>query len=54
MVTKCIHCHGCDLNALIFAIFLHIFPLCFRAATVVAKYTPFSTRLQHVHDLYLV
>jgi hypothetical protein len=48
------HCHGCDLNAPIFALFLRIFILCFRAATVVAKYGLFSARLQHVHGLYLV
>jgi hypothetical protein len=47
-------CHGCDLNAPIFALFLHIFILCFRAATVVAKYGLSSARLQHVHGLYLV
>jgi WD40 repeat protein len=47
-------CHGCDLNAPIFALFLRIFILCFRAATVVAKYSLFSARLQHVHSLYLV
>jgi hypothetical protein len=47
-------CHGCDLNAPIFALFLRIFILCFRAATVIAKYGLFSARLQHVHGLYLV
>jgi hypothetical protein len=47
-------CHGCDLNAPIFALFLRIFILCFRAATVVAKYGFFSARLQHMHGLYLV
>jgi hypothetical protein len=49
-----IDCHGCDLNAPIFALFLRIFILCFRAATVVAKYSLLSARLQHVHDPYLV
>jgi hypothetical protein len=47
-------CHGCDLNVLIFAIFLRIFPLCFQAATVVAKYPPLARVYNTCTVSYLV
>jgi hypothetical protein len=39
-------CHRCNLNAPIFALFSHIFILCFRATTVVASTVP----LAHVYN----
>jgi hypothetical protein len=45
------NCHGCDLDASIFALFLRIFILCSQAPTSLAFYGLFSARPPHAWSL---